>query len=88
MSDSSDSEFEGFPDASVDDVVSRQNVPDSDISLGEDSSDEEGDNGASVGDAAALKRFPSGCQTSIFRSSRNRLVRDTRCCQVPRSYRF
>ena len=37
---------------------------------------------------AATKLFPSGCQTSIFRSSRNRLDRDMRCCQVPRSYRF
>ena len=64
MSDSSDSEFEGFPDASVDegpvdDVVPRQNVPDSDsdISLGEDSSDEEGDNGASVDDAGGDETF-------------------------------
>ena len=61
MSDSSDSEFEGFPDASVDDVVPqpRQNVPDSvsDISLGEDSSDEEGDNDASVGDAGSDETF-------------------------------
>ena len=52
MSDSSDSEFEGFPDGSFDvvNVVPRQNVADSDISLGDDLSDEEEDRGASVSD--------------------------------------
>ncbi len=61
MSDSSDSEFEGFPDGSFDvvNVVPRQNVADSDsdISLGEDLSDEEEDRGASVGDTGGDETF-------------------------------
>ena len=61
MSDSSDSEFEGFPDGSFDvvNVVPRQNVgdSDSDISLGEDLSDEEEDRGASVGDTGGDETF-------------------------------
>ena len=61
MSDSSDSEFEWFPDGSFDvvNVVPRQNVADSDsdISLGEDLSDEEEDRGASVGDTGGDETF-------------------------------
>ena len=61
MSDSSDSEFEGFSDGSFDvvNVVPRQNVADSDsdISLGEDLSDEEEDRVASVGDAGGDETF-------------------------------
>ena len=33
---------------------------------------------------AATKLFLSGCRTSLFHSSRNRLDRGIRCCQVPR----
>ena len=59
MSDSSDSEFEGFPDGSFDvvNVVPRQNVADSDIILGEDLSDEEEDRGAGVGDTGGDEKF-------------------------------
>ena len=59
MSDSSNSEFEGFPDGSFDvvNVVPRQNVADSDISLGEDLSDEEEDRDASVRYAGGDETF-------------------------------
>ena len=61
MSDSSDSDFEGFPDASFDvNVVPRQNDianSDSGISLGEDLSDEEDDHNARVGDAGGNGTF-------------------------------
>ena len=61
MLDSSDSDVEGFPDGSFDvGVVPRQNDTadsESDISLGEDLSDEEDGRGTSVGDAGDAGMF-------------------------------